>query len=94
MSKYKVNLINRTNHTIVIKDGLNGDWEVGLSISGEIRNEINDNNTIVLQPGENKTTTFSFEKFYDTGNEPEGIFLNAVRVMDNYTGNPDTAQAE
>lgn len=90
---YNVKFVNRTNHIIVIQDGLTGDWEVGLAVSNEIRNIV-DNEKIILDPGESKNVSLSFEKFYDSANEPEGIIFNAVRVMDNYTGNPETANNE
>ena len=77
----------------LIQDGLTGDWEVGLAVSNEIRNIV-DNEKIILDPGESKNVSLSFEKFYDSANEPEGIIFNAVRVMDNYTGNPETANNE
>ena len=90
---YKINFTNRTNHTIVIQDGLTGDWEIGLAVGNDIRHTT-DNSVIVLSPGENRIVSLSFEKFYDSANEPEGIIFNAVRVMDNYTGNPETANNE
>ena len=90
---YRFKFINRTNHTIVIKDGLSGDWEVGLSVNSEIR-ATTDETEIVLEPGESKSASLSFEKFFDSSGEPDGIVFNAVRVMDNYTGNSDTAETE
>ncbi|MBR2289193.1 MAG: hypothetical protein IJ867_00865 [Clostridia bacterium] len=90
---YKFNFINRTNYTIVIKDGLSGDWEVGLAVKGEIRSTTSEE-SIVLAPGESKQIYLSFEKFYDSSTKPSGIILNSVRVMENYTGNPETAEAE
>lgn len=90
---YKINFINRTNNTIVIQDGLSGDWEVGMAIGNEIRATLDDV-PIVLNPSESKTVLLSFEKFYDSANEPQGIVFNAIRVMENYTGNIDTAEAE
>lgn len=91
---YKLKLINRSNYTVVIKDGLSENWEVGLAISNEIRPTIDNDINIILEPGESKDVQLSFEKFYDSSSEPSGIVLNAVRVMENYTGNPDTAEAE
>lgn len=90
---YKMNFINRTNKTIVIKDGLADGVEVGLVISGEVR-PTTENVAIVLQPGETKQVSLSFEKFYDSKKQPEGILLSSVRVMENYTGNPEKAEAE
>ena len=79
---YKIKFINRSNYTIVV-----------LSFPNEIRATI-DETEVILEPGENKTVNLSFEKFYDSTNEPNGIVLNAVRVMENYTGDPDMAEAE
>lgn len=90
---YKITFVNRTNNTIVIQDGLTGDWEIGMAIGTEIR-PTTDDTPIVLEPGERKTVSLSFEKFYDSSKEPDGIVLNAVRVMENYTGNINTAEAE
>lgn len=93
-STYKINFLNRTNNTIVIKDGLTGEWEVGLAIGEEVRATSDNETKIVLEPGESKVVSISFEKFYDSKLEPDGIVLNSVRVMNNYTGNPDTAEDE
>lgn len=90
---YKMNFINRTNHIIVIKDSLEEGTEVGLAMGNEIRSTT-DETTIVLEPGETKTIMLSFEKFYDIKRDPTGIVLSSVRIMDNYTGNPETAEAE
>ena len=91
---YKLKFLNRTNHTIVVKDNLIENWEVGMSIAGEIRATTDDDITVVLEPGQSQESEMSFQKFYDSHSEPEGIVLNAVRVMDEYTGNPETAEAE
>ncbi len=92
-SIYTLKFLNRTNNTIVIKDGLSGGWEVGLVVGNESRSTL-DETSIVLGPGESTTTKLSFEKFYDSASTAKGIVLNAVRVMENYTGNPETAEAE
>ena len=90
---YQFKFMNRTNYTIVMKDGLSGNWEVGMAIGNEVR-ATTDDTAIVLGPGESKTVSLSFPKFYDTSSKPTGIIFNAVRVMENYTGNPETAEAE
>ena len=90
---YEFNFINRTNYTIVIQDLLAEDWEVGLAVGNEIRPTVDDTK-IVLEPGQAVNTTLAFEKFYDSTKEPNGIIFNAIRVMENYTGNPDTVEDE
>ena len=92
-SIYKLKFLNRTNHTIVVKDNLTGDWEVGMSIANEIR-ATTDDTEIILEPGQSQNVEISFRKFYDSSSEPDGIVLNAVRVMDNYTGNSETVENE
>lgn len=91
---YEFNFINRTNYTVVIKDGLTGDWEVGLAVGNEIRSTIDDDIIIVLGPGESVNTELAFEKFYDSASTAKGIVFNSVRVMENYTGDFETAEAE
>lgn len=90
---YTINFTNRTNHTIVIQDGLTDSWEIGLSVGNELRPTLDDTK-IILEPGESKEVSLSFNKFYDSSAKPQGITFNAVRVMDNYSGNEETAEAE
>lgn len=90
---YYVRLTNRSNYTIVIQDGNVEDEEVLLNIGNENRaNEIS--NPIVLKPRESKTISVYFNKFYDDGDESKSIILNNIRVMENYTGNAETASQE
>ena len=84
---YNLKLTNRTNYTIVIKDGHADAEEVGLAIGGEIRTSLDDD-VIVLLPGQTAEYAISFDKFYDSETQPDGIVLDAVRVMENYTRNP------
>lgn len=90
---YTFNFINRTNNTIVIQDGLAEDWEVGLAIGNEIRKTLDDTK-IILEPGQKQKVLLSFDKFYDSPNNPQSIILNTVRIMENYTGNEETAENE
>lgn len=93
-ASYTLKVTNRTNYTVVVKDGYADATEVGLAVGDELR-ATNDNDvTIVLGPGESKTVNLAFPQFYDSGLEPKGIILDAVRVMENYTGNQETADEE
>ena len=91
---YKLEFINRSNYTIVVKDNMTGDMEVGMAIGNETRATSDDAVKIVLEPGKSQTVMLSFAKFYDSNTKPKGIILNSVRVMENYTGDPENVQAE
>ena len=91
---YTLKLTNRTDYTIVIRDGNADSTEIYMAIGSETRSAEEDETSIVLEPGEVETVSISFAKFYDSELEPEGIVLNAVRVMENYTGDSETAEEE
>ena len=91
---YTLKLTNRTDYTIVIRDGNADSTEIYMDIGNEARAAEDDGTTIVLEPGEVETVSLSFSMFYDSELEPEGIVLNAVRVMEEYTGDSETAEEE
>ena len=91
---YNLELTNRSNYTIVIQDGNAEDTEIYINIGDETRNCIEYDTDIVLAPGETKNFSISFSKYYDSNTGVDGLVLNAVRVMENYTGNEETAQQE
>lgn len=82
---YNVRFTNRTDSTIVIADNLVED-EVKLVLPQEYRSMENTNTLIILAPGESKTVTLGFTKFFDDGDTSEGILFTAVRVIENYIG--------
>lgn len=91
---YNLKLTNRSNYTIVIKDGNTDEDEVYLNVGDERRNCLDTDTTIVLKPGETTEVAVSFTKFYDSSEIANSLVLNAVRVMENYTGNSETAEEE
>ena len=90
---YTVKLTNRSNYTIVLQDGNADGTEIYINIGDETR-AYTENIDIVLEPGETKTVTLSFSKFYDSDIEVKSLVFNSVRVMENYTGNEETAEEE
>jgi hypothetical protein len=88
---YKMKFTNRTNYTIVIKDGFADTTEVGLLVGDETRGAL-ESYSIVLEPGATVEASLSFDKFYDSSTDPTGIILSAVRVMENYTENPESTE--
>ena len=49
---------------------------------------------IVLEPGESKNYTFEFTKYCDDGSAPTYIMFNNIRVLQSYSGDSSTRQAE
>lgn len=91
---YNLELTNRSNYTIVIQDGNTDGAEIYINIGDETRGCVEEDTKIVLAPGETKNVSLSFSKFYDSETKVDSLVLNAVRVMENYTGNEETAQEE
>lgn len=96
MQKYKyivytLKLTNRSNYTIVVQDGLADGMEVGLLMDAEVRSCI-DSSKIVLEPGETAQFSITFDKFYDESSKPKGVVLDAVRIMETYTEEPETEE--
>lgn len=91
---YNLELTNRSNYTVVVQDGNTDDTEIYINIGDETRGCVEEETDIVLDPGETKNVAISFSKFYDSDSDVDGLVLNAVRVMENYTGDEETAQQE
>lgn len=91
---YNLQLTNRSNYTVVIQDGNTDDTEIYINIGDETRGCMEKDTKIVLAPGETKNVSISFSKFYDSETKVDSLVLNAVRVMENYTGDEETAQQE
>jgi predicted Zn-dependent protease len=91
---YKVTITNKTEHSIVIADGTTND-EVVLNTGADIRGEkYVKSYGIVLEPGESKNYTFEFTKYCDDGSAPIYIMFNNIRVLQSYSGDSSTRQAE
>lgn len=93
-SVYTLKITNRSNYTIVIKDGYADAIEVGLYVGQELRGTQDNDTKIIISPGDTVTTSLAFPQFFDSSTEATGIVFDAVRVMENYTGNPDTVDSE
>ena len=91
---YKVKLTNRSENIVVIQDGNVEETEVLLDIGNDDKRENVNTNNIVLAPGESKQVSMSFNKFYDDGDDSNSIILNNIRIMNQYTGNEETAEQE
>ncbi len=91
---YSVTLTNRSTHPIVIADGTTNN-EVVINTGEDERSEKNVGTYgIVLQPNESKSYKFQFNKYCDDGNAPTYMMFNNIRVLQSYSGNESTRQAE
>lgn len=90
---YTMKIKNKTDNIVVIADGTE-EYEVFLQVGTQKREATNDNNYIVLQPGETGSYQLKFAKFYDEDNKTYGMAFNAVRVLKSYTGLSITKQQE
>ena len=78
----------------MIADGTSSN-EVILNTGADERNEkFVGSYGIVLEPNESKSYTFEFTKYCDDGNAPTYMMFNNIRVLQSYSGNEDTRQAE
>lgn len=91
---YTVKFTNKTDAIIVIADKTESS-EVAINL-GEQTREISNLTfgNIVIWPGESKTRTLEFNKFYDDGVTTQSLIFNAVRVLKSYSGKESTRQSE
>ena len=89
---YNVTITNKTDRYIVIVDNTINK-EITLNLGDQKRTAVNYSNaSLVLNPGETRNEVFIFDKFYDDGKEPTEIYLENLRILDEYNENmKDTA---
>lgn len=90
---YKVKITNRSENTLVIKNGELKN-EVLLQLGGDLREDINSSNPIIIRPGNSSTYNITFNKYYDGASEAENLIFNSIRVVENYIeDNPNEENA-
>lgn len=82
--QYNVVFTNRSNYTIVIADDQESN-EVALVLPQETRMRA-EVSSIVLDPSETLTLTFTFPKFVDDGEMSQALAFSSIRVMEQYSG--------
>ena len=90
---YTVEVKNKSDYILVLADGTENP-EIALQVGDSTRTPNDDNLYVIIQPGETKTFTVNFTKFYDESDKSSGLVFNAVRVLKTYTGSPVTKQYE
>ena len=78
--QYNIKLTNRSNNRIIIQNQEATDDEIKIDLGNEYRTNENIND-VILEPGEAKSITAVFPKFYDDGDKTRSIIFSSVRVM-------------
>ena len=91
IEKYKIKLLNRTNNTIVIADGVESD-EIVLCLSTNEKRSRQETYDIVLKPFDEKEIEITFPKFSDDGDTSQKIEFKQIRVMEHYSGTEDVSE--
>ena len=91
---YKTTITNRSEHPIVLADGSSNN-EISLNIgTGDRSDQYVGSYGIVLEPGETKSYILSFQKYCDDSSAPQYLMLNAVRVLQSYSGDENLRDEE
>lgn len=84
---YEVKFTNRSNYTVVVCD-YEEEQEVLLVLPQETRGKV-ETEHIVLNPGQTRVITFTFQKFADDNDQSQSLLFNSIRVMEKYSGTGD-----
>lgn len=90
---YEIKLTNRTDYTVVLQDQMEAN-EVQLVVDGDYRTTTNYDIEVVLPPHEERTISLAFPKFYDSNTTSDAIVFTSVRVLPEYSGMYENAEAE
>lgn len=91
---YTVRITNKTENIAVLANGTEEN-EICINVADNLRSdEYVQSSNVVLQPEEEKTYTFVFNKYCDDGNAPQGMYFNHVRILQSYSGTEETRQQE
>lgn len=88
--KYLVQIRNKTDNIIVLKDGTETE-EVFLNLGNQIRTVQNEN--IIINPSQEIELELEFTRFYDETTPVKGIVFDAIRVLNEYSRDEGTTQA-
>lgn len=90
---YEIKIVNRTDNTVVIQDQIEAN-EVQLVVDGDYRTTANYDIEVVLAPHDERTINLAFPKFYDSNTTSDTIVFSSVRVLPEYSGLYENAEAE
>lgn len=91
---YTVQIKNKTQNFIVLADSTTYD-EIQLKLPNELRTAkyMTDSNLVIL-PNETITREMTFDEYFDDNQEPTNLILNSIRILPEYTGDEEKAEAE
>ena len=81
LEKYRVKLTNKSNYTVIIQNQEADTEEIVLKLGNEIRENIDSENEIILEPGETEYITPMFSKGYDYKTNVNSLMFTSVRVV-------------
>ncbi len=90
---YEIKIVNRTDNIVVIQDQIEAN-EVQLVVDGDYRTTANYDIEVVLAPHDERTISLAFPKFYDSNTTSDTIVFSSVRVLPEYSGLYENAEAE
>lgn len=79
--RYSVIVTNRTENEIVLKDYSLGVPEIQLSVGGDVRQEINHSDKIVISGHQTIKFTLAFSRFFDEKSMSGPLVFSAIRVV-------------
>lgn len=85
IEEYEVKFTNRSDFTVIVADG-SEDSEVLLNLPQEVRERVDVDGKIILQPRESITAGFTFPKFVDDGDDSQALTFSNIRVLEKYSG--------
>lgn len=91
---YTVRITNKTENIAVLSDQ-SVDNEIAILVNNKYRSYVTSSDVkIVLNPEEENTYTFVFNKYCDDGYAPKGMYFNNVRILQSFSGTEETRQEE
>lgn len=90
--EYTLEIRNKIDNYIMISDEMGGE-EVTLNLGTQKRSALNITNAnIIILPGETKTVTLLFNKYYDDGVTPKEINFNQVRLLSGFSNQDSSGE--
>jgi len=83
--RYTIKIRNKSEYIAVLYDETE-QTELILYVGSNMRETINSNLDIIIQPGETNEYVIDFTKFYDESYISNGLVFNNVRILKSYTG--------
>lgn len=90
---YTVKITNKTEYPIVLANNLE-DMEIAINIGDQFREIYMPFGNYVIYGNTTQTRDLTFTKFCDDGKTTSQLILNAIRVLESYSGNSENYEEE